>query len=126
MKPYELKRSEAGRWSIRCSKCGRESFHPKDILERYCGACHVFHPDDEPRDPVIERSLAFELGEVHRDPIAWLGPPGEHEQHTIVSGPCQNCGRMVVCYLPTRVGEGGGPLEPLLFFCGQSCPGSVD
>lgn len=28
---------------IRCQTCQRISFHPKDIRERYCGACHVFH-----------------------------------------------------------------------------------
>jgi hypothetical protein len=30
---------------IRCQTCQRISFHPKDITERYCGACHVFHED---------------------------------------------------------------------------------
>jgi uncharacterized OB-fold protein len=30
---------------IRCHTCGQTSFHPKDINERYCGACHVFHED---------------------------------------------------------------------------------
>jgi len=30
---------------IRCHTCGRTSLHPKDIEERYCGACHVFHED---------------------------------------------------------------------------------
>jgi len=28
---------------IRCHRCQRTSFHPKDITERYCGACKVFH-----------------------------------------------------------------------------------
>lgn len=31
--------------AIRCQTCQRVSFHPKDITERYCGACHVFHED---------------------------------------------------------------------------------
>lgn len=30
---------------IRCHACKRVSFHPKDISERYCGACHVFHEE---------------------------------------------------------------------------------
>jgi hypothetical protein len=30
---------------IRCLRCARLSFHPKDIEERYCGACHIFHED---------------------------------------------------------------------------------
>jgi hypothetical protein len=28
---------------IRCHACARVSYHPKDIEERYCGACHRFH-----------------------------------------------------------------------------------
>lgn len=30
---------------IRCHTCKRVSFHPKDISERYCGACKVFHEE---------------------------------------------------------------------------------
>jgi hypothetical protein len=30
---------------IRCHTCHRTSFHPKDITERYCGACKVFHEE---------------------------------------------------------------------------------
>lgn len=30
---------------IRCHTCGRVSYHPKDVDERYCGACHVFHEE---------------------------------------------------------------------------------
>ena len=29
--------------SIICPRCYRESFHPQDIEERYCGHCHMFH-----------------------------------------------------------------------------------
>jgi hypothetical protein len=30
---------------IRCHTCGRISYHPKDITERFCGACKIFHDD---------------------------------------------------------------------------------
>lgn len=30
---------------IRCHTCQRISYHPKDVTERYCGHCHVFHQD---------------------------------------------------------------------------------
>ena len=30
---------------IRCHRCQRTSFHPKDISERYCGFCKVFHEE---------------------------------------------------------------------------------
>lgn len=32
--------------AIRCHKCQRISFHHKDIRERYCGHCHVFHEEN--------------------------------------------------------------------------------
>jgi hypothetical protein len=38
----------AARPSFACPRCGAVSYNPNDVLERYCGACHVF-VDDEPR-----------------------------------------------------------------------------
>lgn len=32
-----------GRPSILCLCCGLRSWHPMDIQERYCGACHAWH-----------------------------------------------------------------------------------
>ena len=32
--------------AIHCHTCGRTSFHPTDISERYCGACKVFHEEN--------------------------------------------------------------------------------
>lgn len=26
--------------SFKCPRCGRTTYHPKDIVEGYCGACH--------------------------------------------------------------------------------------
>jgi hypothetical protein len=31
--------------AIRCHACQRISYHPKDVRERYCGACHAFHEE---------------------------------------------------------------------------------
>jgi hypothetical protein len=31
---------------IHCLRCGRTSYHPADVRERYCGACHTFHIDE--------------------------------------------------------------------------------
>jgi ribosomal protein L37E len=28
--------------SITCPKCGKTSYHPKDVEEGYCGFCHAF------------------------------------------------------------------------------------
>lgn len=38
---------ETGRMvlGIRCHQCQRVSYHPKDVEERYCGACHRFHEE---------------------------------------------------------------------------------
>lgn len=33
---------------IRCHTCQRVSYHPQDVEQRYCGACHRFHNDGIP------------------------------------------------------------------------------
>lgn len=35
----------AGGRAILCLRCGLTSWHPRDVQERYCGCCHVFHDD---------------------------------------------------------------------------------
>lgn len=29
--------------SITCPQCGRTSYNPNDVRERYCGNCHQYH-----------------------------------------------------------------------------------
>jgi coenzyme F420-reducing hydrogenase alpha subunit len=29
--------------SITCPTCGKTSYHPEDIKQRFCGACHNWH-----------------------------------------------------------------------------------
>lgn len=29
--------------SITCHVCGKTSWHPEDVRNKYCGFCHVFH-----------------------------------------------------------------------------------
>jgi len=36
--------------SIVCPRCGRRSYHLRDIQERYCAACHRFHDDEDEED----------------------------------------------------------------------------
>jgi hypothetical protein len=31
--------------TITCLRCGMTSFQPRDIAQKYCGHCHVFHED---------------------------------------------------------------------------------
>lgn len=31
--------------AITCKHCGKKSYHAKDIEQRYCGHCHLFHDD---------------------------------------------------------------------------------
>ena len=41
---YEIVTSEDGKYTgIKCLDCGRTSYHPVDIKEKYCGFCHEFH-----------------------------------------------------------------------------------
>lgn len=35
----------AGQSGITCMLCGFTSWHPQDVEERYCAACHVFHEE---------------------------------------------------------------------------------
>jgi hypothetical protein len=39
--------------SITCPQCLMTSHHPMDELHRYCGNCHQFHADMDPRRPII-------------------------------------------------------------------------
>lgn len=42
MQTYDFER---GGLSIRCRLCGRVSHHIRDVDERYCGYCHIFHDE---------------------------------------------------------------------------------
>lgn len=48
--------------SITCPRCGRESFNPTDVAERYCGACHQFHRDLERFE--LQRFVSTELKKI--------------------------------------------------------------
>jgi len=39
---YELG-EDNGEQFILCKRCGRKSYHPRDIVHRYCGHCQEFH-----------------------------------------------------------------------------------
>ncbi|TPE43994.1 hypothetical protein FJM65_11250 [Pontibacter mangrovi] len=44
IKTYSLSRSEkTGQDQIMCLKCGRVSHNLNDVINKYCGHCHVFH-----------------------------------------------------------------------------------
>lgn len=42
-KTFYFIETEDGQKGIRCLKCKRTSFHPKDIENKYCGNCHIFY-----------------------------------------------------------------------------------
>jgi len=45
-------------WSITCLACGLTSFNLTDVTVKYCGACHVFHEDQQKTDDLQSRSGA--------------------------------------------------------------------
>jgi hypothetical protein len=45
---------------IQCLTCGKRSYHPVDIRERFCGYCRVWHKDE----------LTYKLGETFSVPPA--------------------------------------------------------
>jgi uncharacterized Zn finger protein (UPF0148 family) len=44
-----LVRAGAKRLGFTCPRCRLTSYHPTDLAEGYCGACHAFTGHDEPR-----------------------------------------------------------------------------
>ena len=42
---YNLVVDPEGLAAIECKLCGRLSYHPQDIANRYCGCCHKFHEE---------------------------------------------------------------------------------
>jgi ribosomal protein L37E len=36
---------EQGGKAITCLRCGKTSYNPHDVENRYCGNCHIFHMD---------------------------------------------------------------------------------
>lgn len=51
--------------SITCPACHRTSYHPKDIEEGYCGACHDWTSDPNDLRRAIRDELANLWGDLH-------------------------------------------------------------
>lgn len=49
------------RLSIVCPRCGRRSWQPEDVRQRYCGACHRWHDDWWVVLPALNRDEADTL-----------------------------------------------------------------
>jgi len=60
---YEIAADDA---SITCKHCGRTSYNPGDIENRYCGHCNVFH-DDEPYIGPDAQQCAGVMAILHRE-----------------------------------------------------------
>jgi hypothetical protein len=45
---YEIVTATDGVKGIKCKACGRISWNPHDVREKYCNHCHRFH--EEPED----------------------------------------------------------------------------
>jgi hypothetical protein len=62
--------TDGGEHFIACGVCGSKSYRERDVAERYCGSCRIFHDDvDEARDLEIllrTRELAQEIGSTAR------------------------------------------------------------
>lgn len=65
-----------------CPDCGRTSHNPNDEKYRYCGACHVFFPEEtnEPADVVAISQLIIEARAVMAQGAVVEFPP-EHQRH---------------------------------------------
>jgi hypothetical protein len=76
--------------SITCPQCGRTSYHPEDVRQRYCGSCHQFHSD-------MERGSKLRTYK-----------PGIHQ--------CPHCGKLNDCAAHAR-GPGGSPAPGDITIC---------
>lgn len=67
-----------GQKSITCLCCGRASYNPNDIEQKYCGFCHEFHIDRIEHDATVEkppqgkRVLAL-MSDGECDVVSWSG-----------------------------------------------------
>jgi hypothetical protein len=70
--------------SITCQRCGMTSHHPKDVAEKYCGHCHVFHDDQIYLLDIdltkIESVALRRLIEEVRNPNHAYPPPGYYDR----------------------------------------------
>ena len=48
---YQLGSNDHDEPWIQCLKCGRKSYHPKDIENLYCANDHIFHEYDPTQHP---------------------------------------------------------------------------
>lgn len=69
--------------SFICPECGAESFHPRDRLEGYCGACH-----DWTGDPVYMRAMkhAREVYEQWKQ-LELVAVPPKHSYENVRPNP---------------------------------------
>jgi hypothetical protein len=69
--------------SFTCPDCGRTSHHPMDVTNRYCGACHRFHPLSA-RDELVGFLLSDEYrGLLRRAILSRLATTSNHEAEHI-------------------------------------------
>jgi hypothetical protein len=45
--------------SITCHQCGLMSHNQKDVINRYCGHCHIFHDDMADLNAFADTVLAY-------------------------------------------------------------------
>ena len=65
MKPtYEI--IDSGK-AIHCLICGMTSYSPMDVLHRFCGRCHRFHPIHSVTDPNPPDIMRY-MWEIFGDP----------------------------------------------------------
>lgn len=64
--------------SITCPQCGRVSYNPNDIEQRYCGNCHQYHDQMAVRDGInwMDLNEFRDLGYLHEINRQVLHPAG--------------------------------------------------
>ena len=67
--------------SITCPFCKRTSYHPMDVAQKYCGACHVFHGEvgrELKASELQEKTVVFITKEGRNSAMtAWVKDVGD-------------------------------------------------
>jgi hypothetical protein len=56
--------------AIRCLRCGLVSHNATDVARRYCGGCHLYHPDGGDPQEAIMRLLTGNSENIAMSPTS--------------------------------------------------------
>lgn len=68
---FIISENEQGPTTIQCLICGMVSYNRNDIINHYCGHCHIFHDYDAPEFRAKLAAAAPEMFVVIKELYEW-------------------------------------------------------